>query len=436
MPWYVGAILVLVVALALGMGLLATAMYALVGVMLVSRLMARRWAADVAAERETNRLEARIGDTVAVVITLENRGRLPVVWALLEDLLPTAALIHRPPNLQVLGSRRQLCMLKPRGRRTIYYQLECNGRGYYQIGPLLCETGDLFGLHRRFRLLTEPHFLTVLPATVPLLGYEIASRRPHGEIRMTHRLFEDPTRLSGVRPYQSGDSFSRVHWKATAATGVLHSKTYDASAVAGATLLVDFHEASFPSRNEPYRSELAVTAAASIARALSEMNQPVGLITNGRDASERIRHEGWAGEAPHREAARRAAAMRDRGRRIEPLVVPTERGLHQLPRILRQLARLELADGLTLRELVRETACRMPTSASVLVVLTTVDEQSLVALTNLRRRGFSVSALVNVYEISGFSQAAASLMGAGIPARHLRDEAAVTTVCSQRLVGR
>ena len=34
----------------------------------------------------------------------------------------------------------------------MYYQLECNRRGFYQVGPLVMETGDLFGLHRRLRV--------------------------------------------------------------------------------------------------------------------------------------------------------------------------------------------------------------------------------------------------------------------------------------------
>jgi len=73
-------------------------------------------------------------------------------------------------------------------------------RGYYQLGPLLLETGDVFGLHRRFRVATEPHFALVLPKVLPLQGYNLASRRPIGEIRVVHRLFEDPTRLASIRP--------------------------------------------------------------------------------------------------------------------------------------------------------------------------------------------------------------------------------------------
>ena len=77
-------------------------------------------------------------------------------------------------------------------------------RGYYQVGPLVLETGDLFGLHRRFRIVTEPVYIMVYPKVVPLPGYDLASRRPIGEIRLTHRLFEDPTRIAGVRLLPAG----------------------------------------------------------------------------------------------------------------------------------------------------------------------------------------------------------------------------------------
>ena len=128
------------------------------------------------------------------------------------------------------------------------YQLKCNRRGYHQIGPLVVETGDLFGLHRRYRVLTSPHFLLVYPDVVPLEGYELASRRPIGEIRISHRLYEDPTRIAGVRRYEAGDPLNRIHWRATARTGHAHCKLYEPSCIVGATLLLDFHQAALTTR--------------------------------------------------------------------------------------------------------------------------------------------------------------------------------------------
>jgi uncharacterized protein (DUF58 family) len=429
MRWFLGATLLLIIALAFDLGLLAYAMYALLGVMLLSRFLARNWSEHLEASRECNRLSANVGQDVAVVITIENKGTLPVAWLLVEDLLPRHAVIYDPPSLRVTGRRLQLAMFARRGRKTLFYQLRCNRRGYYQIGPLVLETGDLFGLHRRYRVATQPHFLLVYPEVHPLESFDIASRRPIGEVRMSYRLFEDPTRVAGVRRYEAGDPLNRVHWRATARTGVLHSKIYEPSTVAGATLLLDFHQRSFDAAHEPYRSELAVTAASSLANAVYLMGQQIGLVTNGRDAADRIRQEGWDFDIRTRGAAQRAAGMLATSDRLQPLVVETRRGEDQLMRILELLARVELTDGLDVAQLLSETSARLPRDATVIAIVTAVSEETAVALGNLRRRGFAVTAIVNVFEEQEYAEAAGKLLAERIETRHLKNENAVSEIC-------
>jgi uncharacterized protein (DUF58 family) len=404
-------------------------------VLLTSRVLTGHWTQSLVADREINRLEAEVGQRVAVVITVRNQGRVPVPWALLEDLLPLQALIHRPPNLAVSGRRVRLATFRPGGAQTIAYQLTCHRRGYYQLGPLIVETGDLFGLYRRYRVVTKPHFLTVYPRTVPLAGYDIASRRPVGEVRMTHRLYEDPTRVAGVRHYQAGDPLNRVHWGATARTGQLHSKVYEPSSVAGATILLDFHHDSHPARHEPLRSELAVTAAAALAQTIYELGQQVGLVTNGRDAADRIRYEGWACDVRSRNAARRSASMLPRSQRLRPQIVPPARGAGAFLRIREALARLELTDGLTFGQTVAESTPRLPRDASVVALLQVVTEQHAIALGNLRRQGYAVTAILNVYERDGFVDAARHLLAEGIPIHHLRDEASISEIARLQATG-
>lgn len=429
MRWFTGVILLLALALVFQLGLLAYAMYALLGIMVVSRVMSRNWIESLSAERECNRLTANVGDLVAVVVNIKNRGVLPVAWLLLEDLLPRKALSHPPPSLKVEGRRLQLAMLGSKAQSTILYQLRCNRRGYYQIGPLVMETGDLFGLHRRFRVDTAPHFLLVYPQVVPLTGYELASRRPIGEIRMQHRLYEDPTRIAGVRRYEAGDPLNRVHWRATARTGQLHSKVYEPSTIAGATILLDFHQANYPAKDEPVRSELAITVAASLANAMYEMGQQVGLVSNSRDAADRIRQEGWGYDLHTRDAARQAASMLDTSDRLQPLVVRTGRGPEQLMEILQSLARAELTDGLEFSQLVVETMSRMPRDSTVVAILPVASPSAILALQMLHRRGYAVTAILNFWDDYEFSQIAGQLAAAGIAAQHLKDEASVPDIC-------
>jgi uncharacterized protein (DUF58 family) len=454
MKWFLGVALMLLTALLLESGLLAYATYVLLGLLVVSRWLARNWIGALSATRACRMVNADalktleapggegrpigftadIGDRVAVRLTVRNAGRLPVPWVLLEDLLPRRALDPRFPRLKVKGKRLQIRMVRAGGELEVRYQVECLARGYYQIGPLVLENGDLFGLHRRYRVATEPTFLLVYPRIVPLLGYDIASRRPIGDVRLTHRLFEDPTRIAGVRPYEAGDPLNRVHWRATARTGALHSKVQEPSTLAGATVLLDFHAAGYRERGEPFRSELAVTTAVSLANGVWEMGQQIGMVTNGRDAADRIRVEGWHNQDPRTRQAARAAAMSEESQRLEPLVVPTRRGAEQLQRIREMLARVELTDGLPFAQLVVEAAPRLPRDATVLAVLPDVPVETAISLGNLRRRGLAVSVVLVLLDEGPLELAYARLVAEGIrDIRHLSSEAELPDLCRRQV---
>ncbi len=439
MKWLVGAVILLSLGALFKLGLLVYAMYVLLGVLLLSRFLARQWIEPLSATRLSGAEAFQIGEKTTVRVTVRNGGWLPVPWLLLEDSLPTAALTHHPPRLSVVGPRLMVTQLPPRGEKTLQYQVQFQMRGYYQIGPLLLESGDVFGLYRRYRVATEPLFALVLPKVVPLQGFDLTSRRPVGEIRITHRLFEDPTRISGVRPYENGDPLNRIHWRATARTGALQSKTFEASCLAGATLVLDFHQASYPGRGHYFRSELAITIAASLAHALQQMNQQVGFITNGRDAADRLREEGPRHEFQSRVSARTQVAMLDRSDRLRPVVIETRRGSDQFLRIHETLARLEFTDGLSFSSLVVESISRMPRNAGVVAILGDVTDDSAVALGNLRRRGYAVTAVLAAFDepsTPDWAQRpdwAGWLLAAGVDVRRVENEVAVADLCAQHL---
>lgn len=434
MRWFLGAISLLAIGIAFQMGLLVYAMYVLLGVMLVSRYLAREWVEKITAVRECSRLTAQIGDKVAVVVNIMNAGKLPVPWLIVEDSVPKEALAQRPPRLSLDGKRINILQLGAKARKSLLYQVTFLMRGYYQIGPLLLKSGDLFGLHRRFRLETKPHFVLVFPKVVPLQGYDLASRRPIGEVRLMHRLFEDPTRIAGVREYQRGDPLNRVHWRATARTGALHCKMYEPSCIAGVTLLLDFHRAVYSPRSEPHRSELAVTAAASLANAVYQIGQQIGFVTNGRDAADRILQEGFRHEFRTRSLALDTAKMRDHSDRLRPVVVDTRRGPEQLVRILEALARLELTEGLTFPQLLVEATSRLPRDATVVAILPAASPETAIALGSLKRRGYAVTAILVTYDDDGDAPASMGrLMAEGIDVRHVESEAAIGSVCAAEI---
>ena len=390
-------------ALVLQAGLVAFAGYVVLGVLLLSRYLAREWIGKLSADRKLDTRHREIGETAEVVIRVNNGGKLPIAWVLVEEMLPTDFLYKNPRKLSVKGGRIRVLFLSPGQTKPIKYKITFEGRGYFPIGPTVAETGDVFGLHRRHRLLSGPVYVMVYPKVLPLPKYDFASERPIGEVRLANRLFEDPTRTAGVRPYQLGDPLQRVHWGATARTGQLHSRVYEPTSLVGATILVDFHTDGYPKRGGADRAELAVTTACSLAYAVTALNQQIGFASNGRDAAERIRAESFTGGGAEsataegvttRYEARERFELLSKTDRLRPVVVDTRRGIEQFQLIREALARLELTDGMSFPQLVLEVGPRLPRDATLIAILGSVPVDTAVALGQLRRRGFAVSAVL------------------------------------------
>jgi uncharacterized protein (DUF58 family) len=440
MKWILGALGLLVLGLVLKLGLLVYAMYVLLGILGLSRFFSRAWTDHLAASRFCDQDVLEIGETAVIEVEVRNQSRLSVPWLILEDSLPRDALVQIPHRLKAEGPRLTLARLAPGETASLKHQVTFLMRGYYQLGPLLLETGDVFGLHRRFRVATEPHFALVLPKVLPLQGYNLASRRPIGEIRVMHRLFEDPTRLASIRPYQPGDPLNRIHWRATARTGQIHCRVYENSRVAGATFLLDFHERSYQGNGAAASAELAVITVVSLANAVFLMGQQIGFISNGRDAADRIREEGWSAGFATRGDAHRRATEAQANTRLRPVIVETRKGGDRFGQILETLARLEHTDGLEFSEMLEEVASEIPRDATVVAVLRRVTPAMAASLGELARRGFLVTTIIVSIDIEptpDWAQPpdwAQMLLAQGIDFRVVNTEESVTNLCAEAIV--
>ena len=440
MKWILGTLGLLVLGLILKLSLLVYAMYVLLGILGLSRFFSRAWIGQLAASRICDQDVLEIGETALMEVEVKNQGHLSVPWLILEDSLPRNALVQMPHHLKAEGLRLTLTRLVPGETASLKHQVTFLMRGYYQLGPLLLETGDVFGLHRRFRVATEPHFALVLPKVLPLQGYNLASRRPIGEIRVVHRLFEDPTRLADIRPYQPGDPLNRIHWRSTARTGQIHSRVYESSRVAGAIFLLDFHERSYQGNGAVASAELAVVTVASLAHAVFLMGQQIGLASNGRDAADRIREEGWSAGFVTRGDAHRRATEAQANTRLRPIIVETRKGEARFRQILETLARLEHTDGLEFSEMLAEVAAKIPRDATVVAVLRRVTPATAASLGELARRGFLVTVIVVSIDIEptpDWAQPpdwAQMLLAQNINFRVVNTQESVTNLCAEAIV--
>ncbi|MCS1407703.1 MAG: hypothetical protein M2R45_00863 [Verrucomicrobia subdivision 3 bacterium] len=157
-------ILTLVMGVVLQLGYLVYTMYVLLGIMLLSRFFTQQWADGLVASRSYLPESADIGEQQKISVTITDKSALKIPWLIFEESLPRSAMAQTPPKIKTKGNPLGITKLGPQESREVAYTVTFNQRGYYQFGPLLLETGDLFGLHRRFRIVTEPQFVLIPPA--------------------------------------------------------------------------------------------------------------------------------------------------------------------------------------------------------------------------------------------------------------------------------
>ncbi|HZU85889.1 MAG TPA: hypothetical protein VFF78_00305, partial [Anaerolineaceae bacterium] len=148
-----------------------TLLYLSVGAFIAGRVWTDRAARSISVQRIFTK-RAFPGETVQVRLQTSNRGRLPVVWIGLRDYLPL--------EISNISSFQRVFSLGGRKNATYEYQLTPKKRGYYPLGPLKINTGDLFGLMTGLELQGNIEYLTVFPTVLPFSSFSLPSHAPLG----------------------------------------------------------------------------------------------------------------------------------------------------------------------------------------------------------------------------------------------------------------
>jgi uncharacterized protein (DUF58 family) len=339
-------------------------LYTLFGVYLLGRLWARQSLQAVALQR---RLDDRVflEETFTVEVELRNLSWLPVLWLRVHDTIPG--------DLGSAKPFRRVVSLLPRERLALNYALTGRRRGYYRIGPLVTLGGDLLGSATYENRQTEDDFVVVYPKILALRDLGLPSQSPFGTIPSRERIFEDPTRIQGVRDYQPGDSLRRMDWKTSARVGSLQVRRYEPAISLETMIFLNLNGQDYRQRYRHHATELGIVVAASAAVHLAEKRQAVGLATNGRDPLQP--------ETPESET------------RSLPPAHPPRKGREHLMHMLDLLARIEISSGdetVPFLSLLSRKSLGLPWGSTVVVVTAQEVEGLLDTLLALRRRGLFV----------------------------------------------
>lgn len=333
--------------------------------LLMGLVVLGRWWANSAARRVTYKrsFPGRVfwGERPLIHLELCNTGYLPVLWLQVHDSLPIEL---RSPNFF-----QQALSLLPRERVSFSYELSCSRRGYYHLGPLALEAGDLLGTAHVSLEYAAPDTLVVYPRIIPLAQLRLPSRTLYGSLPSKQRIFEDPARVVGVRDYTPGDSLRHIAWKTSAILGRLQVKRYEPAIALDTTILINLDKKDYSQMRLWVATELAIVVAASLANWLVERRQAVGLGTNGRDPL--IQDNGD-------------------GARAQPATLLPRKGRDALMRVLDLLARVAMSEGPDFPAFLQRETSRLAWGSTLVVITGRVGEELFAALAGLRRAGFSV----------------------------------------------
>jgi len=392
---------------------MAFGVYTFLLLVLLAHFSSLAWLAGLDCERSISQTTLQQGEETEVTVKVTNARGWPIPWIFLQD--------YHPADFPRTGENTRLAILMPGRSLTIKYHLSCPRRGYHRVGPLLMESGDLFGLQKRFRTGERQDYFSVLPTVAYIDTFNIASKRPQGPVRISNRVYADPTRINSIREYVPGDPLNSIHWKATARTGSLQVKTHEPSSVLGGTLILDLHGDSYKPEKQEERIELAITTAASVAYLLQMSGEQVGMITNALDAAEVARYDVDQQESLSRQEADESVAGEEDSSRISPLSVPTLRSPIQAQKIIENLARVVPGHGLDATGMVLAEFRNLPRDAALLPVVPQVTDRLALTLASMKLSGFNVTVFF-INDQAGYDEAAALLAPHEIHVFHIEHE--------------
>lgn len=310
------------------------------------------------------------GDKIDVTLRVDNRKRLPLPWIEVRDAFPEEMMAEQLPGARPTGQPHQMAFewrVAASGFERINraYQLQAPQRGVYHLGPATVRSGDPFGLFPEERVGSERTRLLVYPRLVDVGAQVLPARRPFGEITGGLRVFEDPSRVAGLRDYEPTDSMRRIDWNATARLGRLQSRVYEPTS--SHHLLVCLNTATLTPHWAGFIRGLfegGISIAAAIALQAHEQRYAVGLLAT--------------------------SSVIDDNRAIR--ILPG-RETHQLLRILEALATVTPYVLDSMAAMLDREEYRLASGTSLAVVTATMPEDLVVTLQRLRRRGFPLVVL-------------------------------------------
>jgi uncharacterized protein (DUF58 family) len=353
------AAILLVAAFSTGLEFLFYLVYLAILVIGGSYIVTRLGLSDLEAGYAVSQLNGHVGDRLRVTYTLRNTSRIPKPW--LE--------VHNPTTLPG-GLPGRAIPLGRRAERSWLVRLPLVRRGHFRIEPLQIRTGDPFGFFEASASVGQGVGIVVYPRIERIPLWRLPAANLEGSNASPERTLQTTPLATTVRPWAPGDSFNRIHWRATARHGEIQVKEFELEQTADAWIILDLERSIQAGRGDESTVEAGVRVAAAIAdKALLE-NRAVGMTISA-----------------HRLA-----------------LLPTDRGSRQHLKIMQLLAAVDGDGSTSLVETLVSTASRLRRGMTAIVITASTDPTWIRPIASLRGRG--IGTVVVTIDAAAFDRVA------------------------------
>jgi uncharacterized protein (DUF58 family) len=305
-------------------------------------------------------------------LEIRNNSKIPKFWIEIND------------QSELLGKISSRVITGLGANRVNIFQstVILNKRGFFLLGPTELISSDPFGFFTSTKIFPSKNNLIVFPKISKLNRFPLLPADMTGGASLLLQTTHPTPQAAGVREYSPGDPLSRVHWPTTVRRDKLMVKEFDEDSQSSVWLLLDAQKGKYVRQNEKIEPaydrnyvstgktkevvlprdsfEYAVSIAASIAKYFLEKNLTVGFASAGARA----------------------------------VILPPEKGLRQLNKILESLAVVQDV-GSTPFELLVEKQSKNISKGSALIFISPYQSQTYENfMETLRRRGFHVLKVV------------------------------------------
>jgi uncharacterized protein (DUF58 family) len=319
---------------------------------------------EVDVVRRTQRVSQ--GQWIEGRIVLRSTSRLPKVWLEIEDSASIPG--HASRRVATLGAHAV---------QAFRYHTPALRRGLYELGPVTITATDPFGFFRLSRTFGTAVPILVYPNAPELPSFYIPPANLPGDGRIRRRTHNVTPNVSGLRQYEPGDSYNRIHWPATARTSNLMVKLFELDPASDIWIVLDLERAAHVGEGDDGTEEAAVRICASIARYFTAANRTVGFLAFGEDL-----------------------------RVDEP-----DRGMNHFTRILESLALARAVGDVPLDALLLEESRRFGRHTTLVVVTPSTDDGWGLAMMSLQARGVKVAAVLLEAETFGGTESVLGVYG-------------------------